>query len=178
MSTSNVISSFKEKDMEPLVKLVNSAYRGEVSRKGWTTEADIIDGNVRIDGASIKEMLSLPGAIILTYQEDDILLGCIYLKSAGNGLYLGMFSVSPEAQGMGIGKKLLKAAEDHAAKNKYQHIEMTVIDIRYELIAWYEKYGYTITGETQPFPDDGRFGNPLKPIEFVVLKKIISAKEW
>ncbi len=174
MAQIHSITPLKEENIPALIDLVNSAYRGEGSKKGWTTEADIIDGSIRIDQPSVKEMLQEPGAMILTCYAGDVLMGCVYLKREGNGLYLGMFAVSPEAQGLGIGKKLLEAAEAHAKELKYQYIVMTVIDIRHELIAWYERHGYERTPETKPFPEDDRFGRPTQPIQFVVLKKKIN----
>lgn len=175
MAVNYLITSLENVDSEALVELVNSAYRGEGSKKGWTTEADIIDGNLRIDQQAIHDMLQKPGAVILTCKADNDLYGCVYLNEDGKGLYLGMLSVSPDAQGSGIGKKLLQAAEQHAAKFDYTYIRMTVIDIRHELIAWYERHGYKRTGERKPFPDDEKFGKPTRPIEFIVLEKMISA---
>ena len=175
MAENHTIKQLRDEDVEALITLVNSAYRGEGSKKGWTTEADIIEGSLRVDLQSIKDMLLEPGAAILTCHVNDILSGCVYLKAEGTSLYLGMLCVSPEAQGLGIGKKLLIAAEVHAQEFKYADIHMTVIDIRHELIAWYERHGYSLTGETKPFHDDERFGKAIQPIKFIVLKKMINA---
>lgn len=174
MAKSFTIEPLREENTTAVISLVNSAYRGEASKKGWTTEADIIDGSERIDLEAVNMMLQLPGAVILTCYTGNELLGCVYLKREATGLYLGMLSVSPASQGMGIGKKLLEAAEDHAKAFEYEYIVMTVIDIRYELIAWYERHGYVKNGETKPFPEDEKFGRPNQPIEFVVLKKMIN----
>ena len=176
MAENYTIKQLVDVDMEAVISLVNSAYRGEGSKKGWTTEADIIDGSLRIDLSSIKDMLQKPGAVILTCHAGTSLYGCVYLKTEGTGLYLGMLCVSPAAQGLGIGKKLLTAAEAHAKECKYDHIQMTVIDVRHELIAWYERHGYSLTGETKPFRDDERFGRATQPIKFIVLKKMINAQ--
>ncbi|CAN5902712.1 GNAT family N-acetyltransferase [soil metagenome] len=174
MSSNYTITRLKAKDIPAVIELVNSAYRGEISKKGWTTEADIISGNVRIDLQSIQSMLDADGAAILTCFANDRLFGCVYLKPEGTGLYLGMLSVSPEVQGLGIGKKLLEASEEFAMLSALDHIQMTVIDIRHELIAWYQRHGYKNTGERKPFPDDDRFGKPKLPIQFIVMKKMIS----
>ena len=99
-----------EQDIPALNHLVNSAYRGDSSRKGWTTEADLLDG-IRTSEESLRTMIQNPNAMILKYEEAGQLLGCVYLEMKGNDLYLGMLTVSPEAQAKGIGKHLLLAAE-------------------------------------------------------------------
>jgi ribosomal protein S18 acetylase RimI-like enzyme len=161
-------------DIDKLIPLVNSAYRGEASKKGWTTEANIIQGESRVDAVSLQEMLNDPNAVILTYRNENEILGCVYLQKQNTDLYLGMFSVNPELQGSGIGKKLLNAAEEHARNKGCNAIVMTVISVRHELIAWYERNGYHDTGERKPFPDDEKFGKPLQPLTFIVLKKQIT----
>lgn len=162
-----------EHDIMELLPLVNSAYRGENSKKGWTTEADIIQGDSRTDASSLKEMMAKENAVILIYRNNNQLQGCVYLEKQNEKLYLGMLSVNPEIQGGGIGKKLLRAAEDHAKKMQCKIITMTVISVRHELIAWYQRNGYKDTGERKPFPDDEKFGKPVQPLTFVVLEKII-----
>jgi ribosomal protein S18 acetylase RimI-like enzyme len=165
------ISTAKDRDIPQLVQLINSAYRGEESKKGWTHEADLIEGTLRTDAASIKELIQKPDAVLLKCNLGEDLIGCVYLEKKANRLYLGMLSVSPAIQAKGIGKKLLAAADEHARKNGCDRIEMTVISVRNELIAWYERNGYRNTGKTEPFPQDGRFGTPRQSIHFVVLEK-------
>lgn len=169
------ISTATENDFDPIVELVNSAYRGEGSKKGWTTEADLIEGALRTDIPALKQMLQAPGAVMLTCKDAGKILGCVYLKKEEEGLYLGMLSVSPHIQGSGTGKKLLFAAEAYAKEIAAKYIAMTVIDVRHELIAWYERHGYARTGETKPFPADEKFGRPKQPLQFIILKKEISA---
>lgn len=158
-------------DIPFLLKLINSAYRGESARKGWTHESDLVDGDIRTDAGSLKEMIQNPNAVILKYTLSQEIAGCVYLEKQERKMYLGMLSVSPDIQAQGIGKKLLRASEEHAKKLNCTTIEMTVISVRDRLIAWYERNGYHKTGETKPFPDDGRFGKPIQPIEFIVMKK-------
>lgn len=158
-------------DVALLSRLVNSAYRGESSKKGWTTEADLLDG-IRTDEAALQKMIETPGTIILKcINESNQLLGCVYLQKKQSSLYLGMLTVTPELQAMGIGKKLLVAAEDRARLMQCDTITITVIAVRYELIAWYERHGYRATGETQPFPIDPSFGIPKQPLHFIVMEK-------
>jgi ribosomal protein S18 acetylase RimI-like enzyme len=158
-------------DIPQLLQLINSAYRGEDAKKGWTHEADLIDGNMRTDTASLEQVIQKPGAVILKCFLDKTIIGCVYLEKKDSKLYLGMLSVSPQLQAQGIGKRLLKAADQYAGDHNCNLIEMTVISVRQELIAWYERNGYKNTGRTEPFPEDGRFGVPRQKIVFVVLEK-------
>jgi ribosomal protein S18 acetylase RimI-like enzyme len=158
-------------DIPQLIQLINSAYRGEEAKKGWTHEADLIDGSIRTDESSLQQLMKKPGAVILKYQQAEKVIGCVYLEKIETRLYLGMLSVSPEIQSQGIGKQLLNAADEHAKKNNCNVIEMTVISVRKELIAWYERNGYHKTSRREPFPSDGKFGNPREQLEFVYLEK-------
>lgn len=158
-------------DVHALETLVNSAYRGEISKQGWTTEADLLDGS-RIDTEAITSLIKRPGTLILKYVESNKILGCVELDLIDGALYLGMLSVQPDLQGKGIGKALLKAAEVEAEKLNCGHIFMIVISIRVELIAWYTRHGYEDTGKLKPFHfNDPRFGIPKQKLEFVVLEK-------
>jgi ribosomal protein S18 acetylase RimI-like enzyme len=158
-------------DIQQLVTLINSAYRGEHSKKGWTTEANLLDG-VRTDPDSLEKMITKENAVILKYSdEDNMVQGCVYLEQRDRKMYLGMLTVSPLLQAKGIGKKLLVQAEKYAEDKKCSTVEMTVISVRDELIKWYEKYGYRKTGETKPFPSDPKFGIPKQPLEFIVMEK-------
>lgn len=163
-----------EKDISSLVMLMDSAYRGENSKDGWTSEADLFIGNKRTDEATVSNLIKRPGSVFLKYLNDDgVLEGCVFLHKKENRLYLGMFSVSPLAQGKGIGKKLLSAADDYAKEKNCTTIFMTVITIREDLIAWYERNGYVRTDKILPFPVDERFGIPTRPLEMVILEKYL-----
>jgi ribosomal protein S18 acetylase RimI-like enzyme len=160
-------------DIPAINKLINSAYRGESSRKGWTTEADLLDGT-RCDENTIKEIIESPKSIFLKYVEGSKILGCLRLDNRGKKMYLGMFAVDPETQGTGVGKKLLIAADKEAQKQNCQFIEMTVISVRNELIAWYERHGYQRTGVEKPMEFDSPSGGiPKMDLRFVVLEKSV-----
>ena len=159
-------------DVISLNILVNSSYRGEFSKKGWTTEADLLDG-LRTDEEALKDMMNDINSVILKCINDEgNIIGCVYLQKQKEKLYLGMLTVSPLFQNKGTGKKLLKAAEQYANENECNSVVMTVISIRYELIEWYERHGYKQTGERKPFNSDtAKFGSPKMHLEFIVLKK-------
>ncbi len=166
-----IISPAVAEDAPALTLLVNAAYRGEESRQGWTTEADLLDGT-RIDLAAMQELIATPGTTVLKYLDNGIITGCVELKKTGNKLYLGMLSVKPFTQGKGIGKQLLQAAEAFAINNGCTIIYMTVISSRSELISWYVRHGYQLTGERKPFEvPDSRWGIPRQELEFAVLEK-------
>jgi len=174
MTTALTISPASTADIPALVALVNSAYRGESSKKGWTTEADLLDGQ-RTDPASMENELNKPGSVILKCADSSgRLLGCVYLERQNNFLYLGMLTVLPEMQGAGIGKQLLQASERYATEHGFSSIRMTVISIRRELIDWYERQGYSDTLIRRPFPaGDPKFGIPRQELEFIVMEKLL-----
>lgn len=160
-------------DVPALAVLVNDAYRGEASRRAWTTEAHLLDGP-RTDEAALHELLEAPGAAVLQgFDAAGALVGCVYLQARADGLYLGLLSVAPAAQARGAGRQLLAAADDWARQRRCRVVKITVLAARPELLAWYERRGYVRTGATEPFPDDSRFGRPRQPLALVVLEKII-----
>ena len=166
-------------ELPALAALVNSAYRGEASRQGWTTEADYIDGQ-RTDAAALAEDLAAtPGARLLVMREaaDAPPLGTVWLEptEAAGVWYLGMLTVRPDLQDRRLGRELLAQAEAAAAQAGARRVRMTVIGIRDALIAWYQRRGYRLTGETQAFPyEDARIGLPRRrDLDFVVLEKAL-----
>lgn len=178
-SKSFTFQSATETHASALDKLVNSAYRGDSSRKGWTTEADLLDG-IRINEAGIIRLMNEKGSVILVAIENGTneILACVHLQEKKKSLYLGMLTVEPTLQNSGIGKKLLQAAEDKAHQEQLNSVFMTVISERTELINWYLRHGYKDTGRREPFPEgDPNFGLPKKKLEFVVLEKLITSKK-
>lgn len=177
MSFSFKLSKASETDIPALNQLVNSAYRGESSKKGWTTEADFLEGT-RTDETGISEMLQHVNGTILKYEESEKIVGCVYLEVQNEKLYLGMLTTRPEQQGQGIGKKLLTAAEAIGLKNGCHTITMNVLTGRKELIDWYVRHGYHVTDQRKPFAfDHPRYGQPKFELEFVVLEKKLKKKE-
>lgn len=158
-------------DISFVVKLLNNAYRGDESKKGWTTEADLISGDVRSDENTVRKVIEQPGSVMLVYKYENEITGCVNLQRHGDRIYLGMFAVNPLQQGSGIGKKLLNAAEEYTKSQHCNSIYMTVITVREELINWYKRHGYIDSGERKPFEDDGTAGKHLQPLEFMVLEK-------
>jgi ribosomal protein S18 acetylase RimI-like enzyme len=159
-------------DLQAIKQLLDAAYRGKESLKGWTTEAHLIEGDVRTDLNSIQEVFYKEASVFLRYPATGaVLTGCVNLQKHGDKLYLGMFAVSPDKQGNGIGKQILQAADEYARQVQCRAIYMTVISVRTELINWYTRHGYSKTGELLPFPEDGIHGKHLQELQFAVLQK-------
>lgn len=159
-------------DIPLLLILLNSAYRGESSKQGWTTEAHLIAGDVRTDEKNLSEIINQPGSVMLKYTDAlGEITGCVNLQQHDAKIYLGMLSVSPHLQGSGIGKQLLFAAEEYAKHHQFDFIYMTVISARVELIEWYKRHGYYDTGKRKDFQEDGLTGKHLQLLEFMVLEK-------
>lgn len=164
-----------EADIDAIVALVTSAYRGESSRAGWTTEADLLDG-ARIDPEVLRADIARDGSRVVLAERDGALLACAHVAIDGDAGYFGMFSVVPGLQGGGIGKQVLAECERIVRDDwRLPAMRMTVIDVRDELIAFYQRRGYRRTGITKPFPyGDARFGEPKRgDLRFEVLEKTL-----
>ena len=160
-------------DLDAIAALVTSAYRGDSSRIGWTTEADLLDGN-RIDREVLRADILRPRSLVLLAERDGDLIACAHIADDDGAGYFGMFSVQPQAQGGGLGKTVLAEAERIAWQEwQLPVMRMAVIDVRDELIAFYERRGYRRTGIKKPFPyGDARFGAPKRDdLRFEVLEK-------
>ncbi|EFL13633.1 GNAT family N-acetyltransferase [Streptomyces sp. C] len=164
-----------EADVPDLVALVESAYRGDASRAGWTTEADFLDGQ-RTDPAGVAAIIADPDGVLLVVERAGELVACCQLEHRGDHAYFGMFAVRPGLQGAGLGKEVLAEAERRVRETwGAQQMRMTVVNVREELIAYYVRRGYERTGELSPFPyGDERFGVPLRDdLAFELLVKAL-----
>ncbi len=150
-------------DVAEIVPLVESAYRGDASRKGWTTEADLLDGQ-RVDADGVRELITKADSRVIIALRAGVIIGCVHVERSGDSGYFGMFSVSPTLQGAGVGDALLREAERVVCDDfACTRMTCTVIPLRHELIAWYGRRGYHATGEFKPFPyGDERFGKPKR----------------
>ncbi|MEU0087406.1 GNAT family N-acetyltransferase [Streptomyces sp. NPDC006274] len=152
-----------ESDVEALVALIESAYRGDSSRGGWTTEADILEGR-RTDPQGVLEVITTSGSRLMAVERDGEIVACCQLEHRGEAAYFGMFAVRPALQGAGLGRRIIAEAERSARETwGVTQMHMTVISVREDLIAWYERRGYRRTGRMTPFPyGDERFGLPQR----------------
>ncbi|PWI41725.1 GNAT family N-acetyltransferase [Streptomyces sp. ICBB 8177] len=162
-----------EADVPALVALIESAYRGESSRGGWTTEADLLKGR-RTDPEGVLTVIRREGSRMVVAERGGELTACCQLERREDHAYFGMFAVRPQRQGGGLGKQVLAEAERLAREEwRAGEMRMTVISAREDLIAWYERRGYQRTGRMSPFPyGDERFGVPQRDdLEFELLVK-------
>lgn len=183
-------------DIAALETLLNRCYR---QTEGWTNEADLI-GGIRITPAELTNTIASPTHYLFVYpktttgersaEETGELLGCIAvdIKIDANGnksAYIGMFAVHPELQGQGIGNVILQAAETFAtrhlqsseqnAQTKPARLTMSILSHRPELLAYYQRRGYELSGHKMPFPNDGNNGEPKRQdLELLELEKIVS----
>ncbi|WP_158824855.1 GNAT family N-acetyltransferase [Mucilaginibacter lacusdianchii] len=159
-------------DVTEIVALVNSAYRGETSKQGWTSESHLLEG-IRIDEVELTGYFDKPEVAILKYtNEGNEIIGSVYLEQTkSNKLYLGMLTVKPTLQAGGIGRKLLAAADDYARELGITTIKISVITSRRELIAWYERRGFVATGETMPLVTATSVAK--EPVELMIMEKVV-----
>lgn len=162
-------------DLPEILRVINQAYRGETSRRGWTHELDILQGDMRIDYDQLKVILENGNGTFLIAKQNDFVIGTIQLRHDAQGLYVGLLSVDPDLQNAGIGRALLSAADNYAKENSFSRIYMIVISERKELIDWYMRNGYTSTNVLTPFTGHPQFGIPTKPLYTVELEKLISS---
>ena len=160
-----IITPYRNEEIEEIAALVNSAYRGDSSRTGWTSEAELLGGQ-RTDAATLRaDLAAKPGATILTLREtaQGAILASVWLEPAANAFYLGMLTVYPRRQADGLGRTLLAEAERFAAAAGARAMQLSVIELRESLIAWYERRGYRRTGARKPFPySDDSVGKPMR----------------
>lgn len=154
-------------DVPAIHGLIERAYRGDAARTGWTHEADLLRGP-RTDAASVAAIVAAPDKAFLVALDGAALIACIEVDLRGDTGYLGQLAVDPARQAGGLGRAMLAAGEDRARQHGARVIEMTVVDRRPELIAYYCRRGYAPTGEVRPFPPELLEDTPLT---LVVLAK-------
>lgn len=179
MTTDSVSFRFaKPGEARVIADLVNSAYRGDSSRAGWTTEADLLEG-LRTDEAGVRKLIDEPDSMILLCVQREQIVGSVHLREENAGAYLGLFVVKPSMQGAGIGSMFMRAAEE-IVRSEWgaKRMTMSVISVRHELIAFYQRRGYQRTGRTQPFPTDAGLSVALvQGLEFAEFAKDLTASD-
>ncbi len=160
-------------DVAAIVDLVESAYRGDASRAGWTTEADLLGGQ-RTDLEAVDDLIRATDSQVVLLVADGELAACCHLaRETVDSVYFGLFAVRPDAQGLGLGSAMMAEADRRTLEWGATRLRMTVISARVDLLAWYHRLGFEPTGATEPFPyGDERYGIPAVPdLEFVVLER-------
>ncbi len=164
-----------EADFPAVIDLVNAAYRGHGAQESWNIETGIIEGTRLTDSLLRQDIAAKPHARLLVHRnEGSVIIGTVWLEPVQNDAwYLGLFTIDPALQKQHLGRALLTAAEDFARAQGARSIRMGVLNVRHALIAWYQRRGYSLTGESEPYPyGDNRFGTPLRDdLTFVILQK-------
>jgi GNAT superfamily N-acetyltransferase len=173
MDKNNIVLQIAaQTDADIIALLVNSVYRGENSRKGWTTEADFLEG-IRITPEKVREIIAGDNEVIINAVRNEQIIGCVHLENAGEYSYLGMLSVDVNFQAKGIGKLLINECERYTKEVwGLNEVKMKVISRRKELIEYYNRRGYFSTGELEEFGSRGdTFGETKEKLYFETLSK-------
>lgn len=158
-------------DASRVSDLIERAYRGDSAARGWTNESQILTGS-RSSPSEVVALIADPNSRFVVAFSGEKLVGCALIRKYLNGAYFGMFAIDPDRQGDGLGKLVMTAAEAAARKLWASPImKLTVISLRDELIAWYERRGYRKTGEREPFPFDRATGALRTDFDLIVLEK-------
>lgn len=168
------IRNAKIDDVAQLVELINLAYRAQ-SERSWTTEKAFVDGT-RITNEQLNGDLSRSNfKLFVGENEQGLLVACIGLSLDHNSVEIGTFAIDSSVQNSGFGKEILAYAEQYIVQNhpSVSYFLMYVLDVRSELIAYYQRRGYQITGHTEPYPVNANVGQPLVPIQLIEMKKKI-----
>ena len=163
-------------DVPELVELIRSAYRGEASRAGWTSEAHLVDGERTGDRTLLRVIGSPRSRLLIARDPQGAAVACCQIEDRGEGVvHFGAFAVAPPRQAGGVGRWLMAEAERAAIEVfAARTFEIAVLAQQPALIAWYERRGFVATGERRPFPSDPRFARPRREgLEFVVMSKAL-----
>ena len=172
--TAPTLTKALDSDIPAVVALMNRAYRATGPTPGWTHESAYIEGDRTTETFLREDLAAAPSAHLLLWRGPSAPQGCVWLEPLQDAVwYLGSLTIEPGAQNTGLGRHLLAAAEAWAATHGVRAIKMTVVNVRTQLIEWYERRGYHLTAETEPFPyTNPRFGTPTRPdLHFAVLRK-------
>ena len=151
-------------DVPRLAALIELAYRGTEAAAGWTNETDILEGP-RSSPGEVEQLIRDPNSRFVLTSHGGKLVGSALLKKHGDGAYFGMFAIDPSLQQQGLGKVVIARCET-AVQELWdaKFLELTVISLRHELIAWYQRRGYRSVG---------RWRWDVTNYESVVLSKIL-----
>jgi len=159
-------------DIPQLVDLINKSYREQQGRS-WTTELEFVKGQ-RITEFQLKEQLQCANSTLLVAEtEFSKIVACVGLTFENIQVEIGTFCTDPQVQNMRVGRSVLEYAEQYALKEDphLTNAVMHVLNVRSELIAYYERRGYVKTDNEQPYPVEVNVGVPRVPIKLIEMKK-------
>jgi GNAT superfamily N-acetyltransferase len=165
------ITPAERENITVITKLINSAYRGDDTGMGWTSESEYMEG-LRATEADMERLFDRPDSDnFQCIDQTGEIVGFVSLERRPDYVYLGLLSVLPKTQAGGVGKRILNFADGYARAAGRRAILITVVNVRAELIAWYERRGYRATGKSVPFPD--KAGKPKVPVCLIEMRKEI-----
>ncbi len=149
-----------EADAKEITTLVNRAYRPLPQDAGWTHEAGLVAGTRTTAG----QVLSLfrERSVVLLLCVGQRIVACVHVQGDPPGACIGMLATDPQLQARGLGKQMLLHAEQYARKHFGASVfRMSILSSRPELLAFYERRGYALTGEVEGYPLSAGVGQPL-----------------
>jgi ribosomal protein S18 acetylase RimI-like enzyme len=110
----------------------------------------------------------------LVAEDESRIVGAVRVKNHGSEGHFGMLAVDPSAQGSGLGRLLVGAAESWATERGCTSMWLEVVNLREELPPWYRKLGYEVAG-TQPWPGDS-LERVSRQVHFIIMSKQLAAR--
>lgn len=154
-------------DTAALTDLVNRAF---------AIERSFIDAQ-RTTPQEIESLIAAGDFLVLEYAGG--LCAAVLVQGPGrcadvppSHAYLGMLSVLPELQGMGLGLRLVRVAEAMAEATGATAMSLRIINLREELSRWYRSLGYREVG-TAPFTHRSL----KRPCHFIDMARPLVARE-
>lgn len=167
-----------------LLNLINAAYRTSDTHS-WTNESTLVSGS-RISVEMLTTLIEQSQNLntkdclyVATVHDPETklenILGCIAVTKFENTIEIGTFAVQPNLQNSGIGKQILTVLESLMIRNhpNVNSFRMWVLDLRIELINFYQRRGYVLTGQSESYPIDAGVGKPLKDLNVLEMIKEI-----
>jgi GNAT superfamily N-acetyltransferase len=163
-------------DAQDIAGLVNRAYRPPSHCAGWTHESHLIRGE-RTTTSQVRELLQAPCAVLLLCHESTV-VACVLVKRlpVAGCASIGMLATEPTLQNQGLGKQMLTDAEAYASLNfQADSFQISLLSKRPELLAFYQRRGYQLTGEVSDYPTRGGVGTPkVGGVEVLTLTKSVN----
>lgn len=166
-------------DAIKIASLVNRAYRPSPEDAGWTHEGNLVAGE-RTTAEQVLSLFHEQSTILVLCLGQSEIVACVHVQGDQFGAYIGMLATNPKVQTQGLGKQMLTHAETYAIEHfKASVLKMSVLSSRPELLAFYERRGYVLTGDIEEYPLSAGVGQPLVAgIHVLSLAKVPAVKEF
>ena len=145
-------------DAQAIADLVNRAYRPAPHAAGWTHESHLVAGE-RTSAGQVRALFQPRSVILLLCSEANI-VACVHLQGDSSGASIGMLATDPGLQAQGLGKRMLFQSE-RSEQLGASLFRISVLSSRPELLAFYQRRGYVLTGEVEDYPLSAGVGRPM-----------------